>query len=70
MILSERFSSSGLAGAYADELAIEGVIAIVAFRPRRHLDPQPFVVERLQPPAESSAPGAETMSGPTADRRG
>lgn len=54
MILFERFSSRGLAGAYVDMLATDGVIATVAFEPRRHPDPQPFIVKRLQsPPAVS-----------------
>lgn len=40
----ERFSTSGLAGAYLDELLAAGVDARVEFRPRRALDPFPFLV--------------------------
>lgn len=45
-MLIGRFSSSGLAGAYADDLAAIGIIAKVVFRPRQVPDPQPFVVEQ------------------------
>ena len=40
----ERFSTSGLAGAYIDELLAAGVKAHMEFRPRRALDPFPFLV--------------------------
>lgn len=40
----ERFSTSGLAGSYVDELAASGVRAHMEFRPRRAMDPYPFVV--------------------------
>ena len=40
----ERFSTSGLAGAYVDELAAAGREARMEFRPRRALDPCPFLV--------------------------
>jgi hypothetical protein len=43
----ERFSTSGLAGAYLDELLAAGVEACVEFRPRRALDPAPFLVGPL-----------------------
>ena len=43
----ERFSTSGLAGAYLDELLAAGVEARVEFRPRRALDPFPFLVGPL-----------------------
>ena len=40
----ERFSSSGLEGSYVDELSKAGVRAAMEFRPRRALDPYPFLV--------------------------
>ncbi|AOF91288.1 hypothetical protein BSY16_1568 [Sinorhizobium sp. RAC02] len=40
----ERFSTSGLAGAYVDELLAAGVEARMEFRPRRAFDPYPFLV--------------------------
>jgi hypothetical protein len=40
----ERFSTSGLAGSYVDELLASGVKARMEFRPRRATDPCPFVV--------------------------
>ena len=40
----ERFSTSGLAGAYLDDLSAAGVTACMEFRPRRALDPYPFLV--------------------------
>ena len=40
----ERFSTSGLAGAYVDELVAAGRKARMEFRPRRALDPHPFLV--------------------------
>ncbi|CAK7255640.1 hypothetical protein KYK30_14020 [Shinella yambaruensis] len=40
----QRFSTSGLAGAYLDELLAGGVEARMEFRPRRALDPHPFLV--------------------------
>ena len=40
----ERFSTSGLAGSYVDELLASGVKARMEFRPRRAMDPYPFVV--------------------------
>ncbi|ANH03799.1 hypothetical protein [Shinella sp. HZN7] len=42
--MRERFSTSGLAGAYLDELLAGGVEARMEFRPRRALDPHPFLV--------------------------
>lgn len=66
MILFERFSSRGLAGAYVDVLATDGVIATVAFQPRRHPDPQPFIVNRLQSPSAVSCAlpaGGESRTG-------
>ncbi|GAA4181167.1 hypothetical protein [Shinella granuli] len=42
--MRERFSTSGLAGAYLDELLAAGVEARMEFRPRRALDPHPFLV--------------------------
>jgi hypothetical protein len=40
----ERFSTSGLAGAYLDELLATGLDAQMEFRPRRATDPFPFLV--------------------------
>ena len=40
----ERFSTSGLAGAYVDELMETGREARMEFRPRRARDPYPFLV--------------------------
>lgn len=40
----KRFSTSGLAGAYLDELLAGGMGAQMEFRPRRALDPFPFLV--------------------------
>ena len=40
----ERFSTSGLAGAYVDELVAAGREARMEFRPRRARDPYPFLV--------------------------
>jgi hypothetical protein len=42
--MRERFSTSGLAGAYLDELMADGVEARMEFSPRRALDPHPFLV--------------------------
>jgi hypothetical protein len=44
----ERFSTSGLAGSYIDELLAAGVEAHIAFRPRRALDPFPFLVSPIE----------------------
>jgi hypothetical protein len=43
-VMWERFSTSGLAGAYLDGLLADGVAARMEFRPRRALDPYPFLV--------------------------
>jgi len=43
-VMWERFSTSGLAGSYVDELSKAGVKAQMEFRPRRALDPYPFLV--------------------------
>lgn len=51
MLIVERFSSRGLAGAYADYLALDGVEATVTFKPRGHADPQPFFVRRASRPS-------------------
>ncbi|HEV7250979.1 MAG TPA: hypothetical protein VGN93_28735 [Shinella sp.] len=40
----ERFSTSGLAGSYLDDLLADGVKARMEFRPRRAFDPHPFLV--------------------------
>ena len=40
----ERFRTSGLAGSYLDELLAAGIEARMEFRPRRTLDPCPFLV--------------------------
>lgn len=48
----ERFSTSGLAGAYVDELLAEGRNAQMDFRPRRAFDPYPFVVSVIAQEAE------------------
>lgn len=40
----ERFSTSGLAGSYLDDLTAAGMKARMEFRPRRVLDPFPFLV--------------------------
>jgi len=44
----ERFSTSGLAGSYVDDLRAAGVEARMDFRPRRVLDPFPFLVSPLE----------------------
>ncbi len=44
----ERFSTSGLAGSYVDELLAAGVEARMDFRPRRALDPFPFLVSPIE----------------------
>ncbi len=43
----ERFSTSGLAGSYVDDLLATGVEARMDFRPRRALDPFPFLVSPI-----------------------
>ena len=44
----ERFSTSGLAGSYVDELLAAGIEARMDFRPRRALDPLPFLVISIE----------------------
>lgn len=44
----ERFSTSGLAGSYVDDLLAAGVEARLDFRPRRALDPFPFLVSPIE----------------------
>lgn len=44
----ERFSTSGLAGSYVDELLAAGIEARMDFRPRRALDPCPFLVSPIE----------------------
>lgn len=44
----ERFSTSGLAGSYVDDLLATGVEARMDFRPRRALDPFPFRVSPVE----------------------
>ena len=44
----ERFSTSGLAGSYVDDLLAAGVEARMDFRPRRVLDPFPFLVSPIE----------------------
>ena len=55
-----RFSTSGLAGAYVDDLFRAGVEAQMEFRPRRALDPRPFLVG---PVGESEKKAAGAASG-------
>ena len=43
----ERFSTRGLAGSYVDELLAAGVEARLDIRPRRALDPFPFLVSPI-----------------------
>ena len=50
----ERFSTSGLAGSYVDDLSKAGVKARMDFRPRRAMDPYPFLVS-LMDEAEGEA---------------
>ncbi|WP_421591007.1 hypothetical protein [Shinella sp. M27] len=44
----ERFSTSGLAGSYVDDMLASGVEARMDFRPRRALDPFPFLVSPIE----------------------
>ena len=50
----ERFSTSGLAGAYVDELLAAGIDARMDFRPRRALDPFPFLVSPMDDGADEN----------------
>jgi hypothetical protein len=52
----ERFSSSGLEGSYVDELSKAGVRAAMEFRPRRALDPYPFLVTAVEGNGEETPP--------------
>jgi hypothetical protein len=46
-MISNRFSSSGLAGGRVDSLAEKGVSARIVYRPRSLNDPMPFVVQTI-----------------------
>ena len=50
----ERFSTSGLAGAYLDELSAAGIKARMEFRPRRAADPFPFLVDLVDESEEET----------------
>lgn len=52
----ERFSTSGLAGSYVDELLAAGVEARMEFRPRRAFDPFPFLVSPIENDPSELAP--------------
>lgn len=58
----ERFSTSGLAGSYLDDLLADGVNARMDFRPRRAFDPHPFLVS-LDDEAEGEAFFTRTIDG-------
>jgi hypothetical protein len=68
----ERFRTSGLAGSYLDELTAAGVNARMEFRPRRALDPFPFLVVSIEDDAGemalAAAPGP--ANGPGDARHG
>jgi hypothetical protein len=55
----ERFSTSGLAGSYLDDLLESGVKARMEFRPRRANDPFPFLVGLVE---DDAGPGS--LQGP------
>lgn len=59
----ERFSSSGLASARADELQERGIEAAVRFDPREPGDPQPFVVEYARLPDDMHPPASFGAKG-------
>lgn len=61
----ERFSTSGLAGSYLDDLLADGVKAHMEFRPRRALDPYPFLVS-----LEESEQGEAFFTRPINGTRG
>ena len=66
----ERFSTSGLAGAYLDELLAEGRNAEMAFRPRRAFDPCPFLVSVIvEEEREMLPPGVQSLKEYRKDAR-
>lgn len=66
----ERFSTSGLAGSYVDELSAAGVQARMDFRPRRALDPFPFLVSPIDDhDSEPFISTAYRMTGSTGNAR-
>jgi hypothetical protein len=52
----ERFSTSGLAGSYLDELTEAGIEARMEFLPRRALDPFPFLVGPVEEDDQADIP--------------
>lgn len=61
-MFTNRFSSSGLAGASVDAFSEKGVVARMVYRPRFLNDPTPFlvqIVEVSQPAEENSGDAGE-----------